>query len=108
MSRSTLKRLFSVLLVAALAIWVIAAKDIVLGLDLQGGVTMRYELLPPDTLEAGQDVGSMIQSTVDTLRTRIDAYGIKEHSMARQGEREIVIELPGSASRSSAGSWRSC
>ena len=96
MSRSTLKRLVSVLLVAALAIWVIAAKDIVLGLDLQGGVTMRYELLPPDTLEAGQDVGSMIQSTVDTLRTRIDAYGIKEHSMARQGEREIVIELPGS------------
>ena len=96
MSRSTVKRLASVLIVAALAVWIIAARDIVLGLDLQGGVTMRYELLPPDTLEPGQDVDSMIQSTVDTLRTRIDAYGIKEHSMARQGDREIVIELPGS------------
>lgn len=96
MSRSTVNRLISVLLVTALAIWVIAAKDVVLGLDLQGGVTMRYELDPPDTLPPGQDVDSMLQSTVDTLRQRIDAYGIKEHSMTRQGEREIVIELPGS------------
>ncbi len=95
MSSATAKRLASIALVLGLAIWAILANDAVLGLDLQGGVTMRYELLPPDELSPGSDVGAMISSTIDTLRERIDTFGIKESVISRQGKREVVIELPG-------------
>jgi SecD/SecF fusion protein len=96
MSGSTAKRLATIVVVLGLAIWAILANDVVLGLDLQGGVTMRYELEPPDTMADGADLDSMIGSTIDTLRQRIDAYGIRESAITRQGDREIVIELPGS------------
>jgi SecD/SecF fusion protein len=95
MSPRTVKSLISIVIVLGLAAWAIVANDPVLGLDLQGGVTMRYELQPPDDLSADADVGSMITSTIDTLRERIDTYGIKESVTSRQGEREILIELPG-------------
>jgi len=95
MTPGTAKRLVSIVVVLALAVWAIAANDAVLGLDLQGGVTMRYELLPPDDLPSGTDVKAMIDSTINTLGERIDTYGIRESSMTRQGDREVVIELPG-------------
>jgi len=95
MTPRTIKSLIATLVVLGLATWAILANDIVLGLDLQGGVTMRYELQPPDDLPAGSDVGQMIDSTIETLRQRIDTYGIRESATTRQGERELVIELPG-------------
>jgi len=98
MTGATIKRIVSIAIVLGLSLWAIFAKDVVLGLDLQGGVTMRYELQPPDssgTLSEEQ-INSMIDSTVETLRQRIDAYGIKESNTVRQGTREVVIELPGS------------
>jgi SecD/SecF fusion protein len=95
MSPRTVKSLVSILIVLGLAVWAILANDPVLGLDLQGGVTMRYELQPPPDLPAGTDVSAMISSTIDTLRERIDVYGIKESGMTRQGTNEVVIELPG-------------
>ncbi len=98
MTGATTKRIVSIAIVLGLALWAIFAKDVVLGLDLQGGVTMRYELQPPDSSGSLTDeqINSMIDSTVETLRQRIDAYGIKESNTVRQGTREVVIELPGS------------
>src|SRR5262245_24693656 len=99
MSSLTDRKLITILVILGLSVWSILANKVVLGLDLQGGVTMRYELEPPDT--AGSDAAStaasnaLINSTVDTLRQRIDAYGIKESSLVRQGASEVVIELPG-------------
>ncbi|MBM3985527.1 MAG: hypothetical protein FJ296_07560, partial [Planctomycetes bacterium] len=95
MTSATAKRLGSTVLFLGLAIWALLANDFVLGLDLQGGVTMRYELQPPDELPPDSDLGSMIDSTIDTLRERIDTYGIKESVISRQGTNEVVIELPG-------------
>lgn len=97
MSASTTRRLLFIALILALSIWSMLANKVVLGLDLQGGVTMRYELDPPDVgaTTDPEAINSMIDSTVETLRQRVDAYGIKESSMARQGTREVVIELPG-------------
>ncbi len=89
------KRLVSIAVVLGFSIWAILANEPVLGLDLQGGVTMRYELMPPDDLPPGTDVAAMIDSTISTLNERIDTYGIRESAMSRQGEREVVIELPG-------------
>src|SRR5262245_24591882 len=98
MTAATVRKLVFIALILALSTWSILANKVVLGLDLQGGVTMRYELDPPDTGGAAMEaaaINTMIDSTVDTLRQRIDAYGIKESSMVRQGTREVVIELPG-------------
>ena len=41
-------RLTWIVLTLALAVYGIMTKPLVLGLDLQGGVTMRYQLDPPD------------------------------------------------------------
>ncbi|MHC5210217.1 MAG: protein translocase subunit SecD [Planctomycetota bacterium] len=102
MSGATAKRFVAIALILGLAIWSIVANDVVLGLDLRGGVTMRYELETPDTVLDGADTAdSMIDSTVETLNQRIDAYGIRESSITRQGTHEIVIELPGSGSEES-------
>jgi SecD/SecF fusion protein len=95
MTPRTVKNLVMIVVVLGLAVWALVANEPVLGLDLQGGVTMRYELQPPDDLPEGSDVGMMIDSTIETLRQRIDTYGIRESATTRQGERELVIELPG-------------
>ncbi|HZJ70681.1 MAG TPA: hypothetical protein VFF36_07075, partial [Planctomycetota bacterium] len=97
MTAATIRKLLFIALILGLSVWSMLANEVVLGLDLQGGVTMRYELEPPDTAHTTDPaaIDSMIDSTVETLRQRIDAYGIKESGMARQGSREVVIELPG-------------
>jgi SecD/SecF fusion protein len=97
MTGATIKRIVSIAIFLGFAIWAMFANDVVLGLDLQGGVTMRYELQPPESSGplSDEQVASMIDSTVETLRDRIDAYGIKESNTVRQGTREVVIELPG-------------
>jgi SecD/SecF fusion protein len=90
-------RLIWIVLALALAIFGITTKPLVLGLDLKGGVTMRYELEPPDGYTGSEDLGTMIDATVATLRERINYSGIRESAISRQGEREIVVELPGSS-----------
>jgi len=95
------RRLTWIVLALALAIYGIMARPLVLGLDLRGGVTMRYELDASDTADADSDLNADIDATVETLRTRINTYGIRESAITRQGEREIVIELPGSSKEES-------
>lgn len=91
------KRITWIVLSLLLAGYGLLFRPVVLGLDLKGGVTLRYELDEPDLATPGADTSELIDSTVETLRRRIDAYGILENSITRQGEREIVIELPGSS-----------
>lgn len=62
-----------------------------LGLDLRGGVSITLE---PDP---GQEVNDdVLDQTVTVIRERIDALGVAEPDIARQGER-IVVQLPGVA-----------
>lgn len=93
-------RLTWIVFLLAVALFGLFAKPLVLGLDLQGGVTMRYELEPPtdrpiEDLQPGE-LAAMVEATADRLRGRIDVYGIKESGVTTQGERELIIELPGS------------
>ncbi|MCB9898398.1 MAG: hypothetical protein H6825_10375, partial [Planctomycetes bacterium] len=89
-------RLTWIVFALGIAIYGMWAKPLVLGLDLRGGVTMRYELEPPPDYDKAT-LDDMINSTVETLRNRINAYGIRESNITRQGEREILVELPGSS-----------
>ena len=67
-----------------------------LGLDLQGGVSIT---LAP---EPGQEVDEeILEQTVTVIRQRIDALGVAEPDIARQGE-NIVVQLPGAADQAEA------
>jgi len=62
------------------------------GLDLQGGLQVLMEVdMPPDQeLEPGSlDVAAQI------IANRVDALGVVEPLVQTQGERRIIVELPG-------------
>jgi preprotein translocase subunit SecD len=65
-----------------------------LGLDLQGGVSVV--LFPVK----GSDT-STLNTAVDIIRNRVDALGIAEPDVSRQGN-TIVIDLPGAKNRQQA------
>ncbi|MBO4864412.1 MAG: protein translocase subunit SecD [Eubacterium sp.] len=63
------------------------AKDIPLGLDLQGGVSVTYEVLETDATE------EEIKTTIDKLQRRVDTYS-PDAEVYQQGKRRIVAEIP--------------
>lgn len=87
----------SVLVVAALwAVIAIQGLGPNLGLDLRGGVSITLEPSP------GQEVDeAVLEQTVSVIRERIDALGVAEPEVARQGE-NVLVQLPGVADREQA------
>ena len=80
------RNLFVLLLVAGLLIAsavVIATKPTKLGLDLQGGVELVYQVKP----RAGQPPPSpdTIQRTIDVMRERVDQLGVAEPEIQQSG-----------------------
>ena len=83
-----------VLAVAGLA-WTFAAdNDPLLGLDLQGGVSVVLE----PTEDADDDA---MDQAVEIIRQRVDGLGVAEPEITRQGD-AIVIQLPGIDDREQA------
>jgi len=66
----------------------------VLGLDLQGGISVV--LAPVDEAESGT-----LDVAVDIIRNRVDALGVVEPEITRQGGR-IIVDLPGVEEREQA------
>lgn len=58
-----------------------------LGLDLQGGVSVVLE--PAEPVE-----DDIIDQSVEIIRSRVDALGVAEPDISRQGD-AIVVQLPG-------------
>ena len=80
--------------VLGLAYTVIAGNEPLLGLDLQGGVSV---VLEPTGATGGQSrevTDESLDLTVELLRARIDEIGVAEPEISRQGE-NIVVGLPG-------------
>ncbi len=67
-------------------------KDMKLGLDIEGGIIVTYEVI---TEETGDDLALTMRQTKDVLQQRIDAMGLTEPNIYVEGEKRIVIELPG-------------
>lgn len=82
--------------IVALAIWAIypLEEKINLGLDLKGGMHLILEAdlskFPPE-----EDVGEAMDLAMEIVRNRIDQFGVREPTIARQGDRRIVVNLPG-------------
>jgi len=86
-----------VLLAAGIAAILPLDKKINLGLDLKGGT---YVLLKADTSGlSGQKVSEAITGAIEKVRSRIDAYGVKETSIQMQGTDTILVQLPGVVER---------
>lgn len=75
-------------------------KRVNLGLDLKGGMHL---LLKVDTEHlpegARQDA---TDRAIEVIRNRIDQFGVRETSIQKQGEDEIVVQLPGVTDRQRA------
>jgi SecD/SecF fusion protein len=63
-----------------------------LGLDLRGGTQIVLETQDSPTAKADAEA---TDRAVEVLRRRVDALGVSEPTLARSGERRIIIELPG-------------
>jgi len=75
-------------------------KRINLGLDLKGGMHL---LLKVDTAKLeGKAKEDAADRALEVIRNRIDQFGVREPSIQRQGEDEIVVQLPGVTDRERA------
>ncbi len=71
-----------------------------LGLDLRGGMHL---LLKIDTSHLeGQAKLDACDRALEVIRNRIDEFGVRETSIQKQGEDEIVVQLPGVTDRERA------
>ncbi|QKY69558.1 protein translocase subunit SecDF [Lentibacillus sp. CBA3610] len=69
------------------------AKDINLGLDLQGGFEVLYEVEP---VEEDQETDrELLESTVRILNDRVDRLGISEANIDIEGDDRIRVQLAG-------------
>ena len=80
--------LFVAFTVASLIYTVVAGNSPVLGLDLQGGVSV---VLQPSGDIQNKDT---VDQAVEIIRNRIDALGVAEPDITRQGD-TILVQLPG-------------
>ncbi|MGY4690451.1 protein translocase subunit SecD [Salibacterium sp. K-3] len=69
------------------------AKGINLGLDLQGGFEILYEVSPA---EEGEEVtDETLQATVSALNQRVNVLGVSQPNITIEGENRIRVQLAG-------------
>lgn len=74
--------------------------NVKLGLDLQGGFEVLYEVEP---LKEGQKITKdVVADTTSALTDRIDRFGVSEPSIQVEGENRIRVQLAGIDDQSSA------
>jgi preprotein translocase subunit SecD len=65
-----------------------------LGLDLRGGTHLLMEL-DVSKLDPKADINDAVQRAIEIIRNRVDQFGVAEPLIAKQGDRWIVVQLPG-------------
>lgn len=114
MNRNLQWKLLGIILLAAACVWLIyppfTVKDrdgkviqkgkINLGLDLQGGMHVVLKVdLSKLTVDERKDA---VERAMETIRKRIDQFGVGEMTIQRQGKDNIIIQLPGITDRERA------
>ena len=67
-------------------------KSPTLGLDLQGGLEVTLQAVPPPNRELTEED---LDRSVEIMRNRVDKLGVSEPEIRTQGDNQIVIQLPG-------------
>jgi preprotein translocase subunit SecD len=73
--------------VGSLLATILSGRSPQLGLDLQGGASVV--LAPKNRVDSG-----VLDQSIDIIRSRVDALGVAEPDISRQGD-TIVVQLPG-------------
>ncbi len=74
-------------------------KNINLGLDLQGGFEVLYEV---ETLDGSEVTDDVLTSTVTALTRRVDVLGVNEPNITIEGDNRIRVQLAGVKDQSEA------
>ncbi|MDD3725689.1 MAG: protein translocase subunit SecD [Candidatus Ratteibacteria bacterium] len=87
-------QLLLILVIIVLCIWQIypPEKKIRRGLDLQGGVHVVLEVTETQNEQA---VSDLTDRALEIIRNRIDALGVTEPIIQKEGIKRIIIDLPG-------------
>ena len=85
---------FFMLAIGALVGTVVAGESPQLGLDLQGGASVVLQ--PRERVPEG-----VLDQAIEIIRSRVDALGVAEPEITRQGS-SIIVSLPGVANRERA------
>jgi preprotein translocase subunit SecD len=83
-----------VVVIAAVGATILSGNAPVLGLDLQGGISVAYT-------PVGKFKSSSLDETLNIINNRVNTFGVAEPNVSRQGN-DIIVELPGVKDRSSA------
>lgn len=72
----------------------VLGKVLKLGLDLRGGTHLLLEV-DASNLDEKTSVKDAVDRAVEVIRNRIDQFGVTEPLIAKQGDKWIVVQLPG-------------
>ena len=92
MTRAIGIRLLSIAAIVAIAGVLLYSLPMNLGLDLQGGVQVVLEAQDTETAQVNDDAMERAHAVIDR---RVNALGVSEPVIQRQGSRRIIVELPG-------------
>ena len=67
-------------------------KKLTLGLDLQGGLEVVLQAVPP---KGQQLTADDLQKSIDIMQSRVDKIGVASPEIRKQGSNQIVIQLAG-------------
>ena len=95
-SRSSLF-LLVVLVLTGLSIWAYISKPYSFGLDVQGGIRLAYQIDQTKlTDEQRKEMPRIQRDLVKILEQRVSAaLGVVEGTVARKGEDQFIVEIPG-------------
>jgi len=68
-------------------------KAIRLGLDLQGGIHVVLRVKTEELDEASRD--GAVDRAMQVIRSRVDALGVAEPNIQKQGNNRVIVDLPG-------------
>jgi protein-export membrane protein SecD len=73
----------------------IMKKVIKLGLDLQGGIRLVYELDKKDLKDSVADLPDALEQAREIIQNRLDQTGNPEALVQKEGNQRIIVEIPG-------------
>jgi preprotein translocase subunit SecD len=83
-----------IVVIAAVGATILSGNAPVLGLDLQGGISVAYT-------PVGKFKSSSLDETLNIINNRVNTFGVAEPNVSRQGS-DIIVELPGVKDRAQA------
>ena len=91
-NRAPLWRAVAAFAAIAISLLLALSSSAKLGLDLKGGTQIVLETKDSERVKANAE---STDRALEILRGRVDALGVAEPTLARSGERRIIVELPG-------------